>query len=51
ELGKQLAKDLLPLVLDASQKYGSSENDNSTNGLLDYFHKLKNQGLTPGGRP
>ncbi|MCF6327111.1 MAG: glucose-6-phosphate isomerase [Devosiaceae bacterium] len=41
ELGKQLAKDLLPLVLDSSKKSGEAENDSSTNGLLDYFHKLK----------
>ncbi len=44
ELGKQLAKDLLPLVLGSSHKSGMSKNDSSTNGLLDYFHKLKNQG-------
>ncbi len=37
ELGKQLAKALMPLVEGTAL---SEEHDSSTQGLLDYFHKL-----------
>ena len=39
ELGKQLAKALLPKVEDAKSTEG---HDSSTRGLLAYFHQLKN---------
>ena len=43
ELGKQLAKDLLPLVKGQSkqQTHDSSTHDSSTLGLLNQFHKLE----------
>ena len=42
ELGKQLARELLPHLVDFAKKPAAPDLDSSTNGLLDCFHRMNN---------
>ncbi len=44
ELGKQLARDLLPIVMDGTEIQAAQDQDSSTTGLLEWFHSLEKQG-------